>query len=144
MIGPDSILAVGAGTAQMHVRVPRSGRYEIWMQGSVGRPLAFYLDGRRLATLGYEERYPNQFLLVAEPNIDAGGHTLTIKRGNGSLHPGSGDPATDTIGRTLGAIVFTQGDPSASAVHVVPARDAARVCLAPLGYQWLEIVRPGT
>ncbi len=143
VVGPNTAIAYGAGTAQMRVVLPGSGRYGIWMQGSVGRPLAFYLDGRRLTTIGYEERYPNQFLLLSETTLAAGTHTLRVVRGNGSLHPGSGGTSIDTEGDTLGAIVFAAEDASTDRVYVAPASRAAQVCAAPVGYQWLEILKSG-
>jgi hypothetical protein len=140
--GPNTVIATGAGTSQLHIQLPRSGRYDIWLQGSVGRPLTFYLDRRRLTSIGYEERYPNQFLLVDKTTLPGGMHTMRVVRGNGSLHPGSGDPASDPVGRTIGAIVFTVEDSSADRVHVAPASKAAQICAAPIGYQWLEILKP--
>jgi hypothetical protein len=141
--GPSTLTTYGAGAAQMSVTLPRAGSYGISLQGSVGRPLSFYIDGRRLASIGYEERYPDEFLLVGKANLTAGTHALRVVRGNGTLHPGSGDPATETIGRTLGAIVFASEDASTDRVHVAPAARAAQVCAAPVGYEWLEALRAG-
>jgi hypothetical protein len=141
--GPTTLLALGAGTDQMRVELPRTARYSISMQGSIGRPLTFYVDGHRLTSIGYEERYPNEFLLVGQATLAAGVHTLRVVRGNGSLHPGSGDSPTETLGRTLGAILFSAEDPNTDRVYVAPASRAAQVCAAPVGYQWLEALRAG-
>jgi hypothetical protein len=142
VIGPDAALTQGAGTAQLQLTLPLTARYNIWMQGSVGRPLDFYLDGHRLSDIGYEERYPNQFLLLSTNTLRAGKHTLRVVRGNGSLHPGSGDPSTETAGRTVGALVFSAENPDTGRVHIAPASQAAQICAAPVGYQWLEILKP--
>jgi hypothetical protein len=142
-VAPNTVLAYGAGTARMQLAVPQAGRYSLWMQGSIGRPLAVYLDGRRVTSIGYEERYPDQFLLLGEASLRAGPHTLRIVRGNGSLHPGSGDPASDTVGRTLGAIVVSLHHAQSDRVYVASRRDAAKVCDAHVGYQWLELLAPG-
>jgi hypothetical protein len=142
-LGPGTVAARGAGVAQMTVKLPVTGRYSLWLQGSVGRPLEIYVDGRRVTSVGYEERYPDQFLLLSETTLAAGTHTVRVVRGNGSLHPGSGDPPTETIGRTLGAIVFDRVEASNDRVYVAPASSAAQICAAPVGYQWLEVLRPG-
>jgi hypothetical protein len=142
VVGPDTAVAYGAGTSQMKISLPRAARYAIYMQGSVGRPLAIQLDGHKLASISYEERYPNQFLLIGTAQLAGGAHVMRIVRGNGSLHPGSGDPPTDLAGRTLGAIVFSVENSETGRVHVAPANMAAAVCAAPVGYQWLEILRP--
>jgi hypothetical protein len=143
VLGPGTLAAYGAGTAQTTVTLPHSGHYDVWLQGSVGRPLSFYLDGRRIAGVSYEERYPNQFLLVGGGTFPAGTHTLRVVRGGGSLHPGSGDAEQETGGRTIGAIVFSPEDPSADRVHVAPASKMAQICAAPVGYEWLEVLAPG-
>jgi hypothetical protein len=141
-LGPSTLASAGAGTLQLSVKLPSTLRYDIWLQGSVGRPLTIYLDGRRLTSFGYEERYPDQFMLLSVATLSAGTHTLRFVRGNGSLHPGSGDPLQETIGRTLGAIVFSREDASNDRVYVAPASRAAQICAAPVGYQWLEVIRP--
>ena len=75
------------------------------MEGTVGRPLKFIIDGRAAGTIAYEERYPNQFLQIGARALAAGRHTLVIQRGGGSLHPGSGDDV-DPDTRGLGPIVL--------------------------------------
>jgi hypothetical protein len=142
-LGPSTLATYGAGTAQTTVRLPLSGRYTIWLQGSVGRSLTVFVDGRRLTSIGYEERYPSEFLFLTSARLAAGAHTLRFVRGNGTLHPGSGDPVTETIGRTLGAIAFDREDEASDRVYVAPASRAAAVCAAPIGYEWLEVLKPG-
>ncbi|MHB1810122.1 MAG: hypothetical protein ACYCU0_12645, partial [Solirubrobacteraceae bacterium] len=140
--GPDTVLAAGAGTASVEVDIPASGRYTVWMEGSVGRPLDVYLDGRRLGTVEYEERYPGQFVFFGSATLSAGTHTLRVVRGNGTLQPGSGDGAGDGEGRTFGAVVVRHETPVDDRVYVAPASAAQRVCRADVSYQWLEVVRP--
>jgi hypothetical protein len=142
-LGPGTLAAYGAGTDQMKLTLPSSGRYSIWLQGSVGRPLTAYLDGRRLASIGYEERYPSQFLLMSARTLAAGTHALRLVRGGGSLHPGSGDAAIETISRTIGAIVFSRESSLANRVYLAPASRMGQICAAPVGYEWLELLRPG-
>jgi hypothetical protein len=142
-LGPSALAAYGAGTATMTFALPASGRYSVWLQGSLGRPLAFYVDGKRLSSIGYEERYPGQFLLVTSTTLAAGKHTLRLVRGGGSLHPGSGDPSVETAPRTIGAIVFSRDESRPEQVSVAPASQAARICAAPVGYEWLEVLAPG-
>ena len=70
------------------------------------RAAASALALRRLSSIGYEERYPNQFLLLGDVKLSAGAHTVRLSRGGGSLHPGSGDAPVETVARTIGAIVL--------------------------------------
>jgi hypothetical protein len=142
-LGPSTLETAGEGVLETKVKLPYSLRYGIWLQGSVGRPLTVYIDGHRVTSIGYEERYPDQFLFLAHDKLSAGIHTLRIVRGNGSLHPGSGDPGTETAQRTLGAIVFAREDSTSDRVYVASASRAAQICAQPVGYQWLELLRPG-
>jgi hypothetical protein len=142
-LGPSTLSAYGAGTDRMQLTLPSSGRFSIWLQGSIGRPLAVYVDGKRLSSVGYEERYPDQFLLLGALALGPGRHTLRLVRGGGSLHPGSGDPPQETVQRTIGAIVFNREDANSDRLYVAPASRMAQICAAPVGYQWLEVLRPG-
>jgi hypothetical protein len=142
-LGPSTLAGYGSGAAEMNVTLPSSGRYSVWLQGSVGRPLTFYLDGKRLASIGYEERYPDQFLLVDTGPLTAGSHKLRIVRSGGSLHPGSGNPGAETTLSTIGAIVFNREQATENSVYVAPARRMAQICAAPVGYEWLELLKPG-
>jgi hypothetical protein len=142
-LGPSTLAGYGSGAGQMQVTLPSAGRYSVWLQGSIGRPLTFYIDGKRLSRIGYEERYPNQFLLVSATGLAAGPHTLRIVRGGGSLHPGSGNPNAETTLATIGAIVFERQHATENSVYVAPASRMAQICAAPVGYEWLEVLKPG-
>jgi hypothetical protein len=142
-LGPSTLAGYGSGTAEMKVTLPSSGRYSVWLQGSVGRPLTFYIDGKRLSSLGYEERYPNQFLLVDSDTLSAGAHTLRIARGGGGLHPGDGNPSAETTLATIGAIVFSREHATENSVYVAPASRMAQICAAPVGYEWLGVLKSG-
>ncbi len=138
----DNLRTLGAGSDTMTFSVPSGDVYSLWLRGSVGRPMTFALDGRRLGQLAYEERYPQQWLQIGgDVRIAAGTHTLRVTRGNGSLHPGSGD-GTDVVSDLLGPIAVRREDPDAGRVEVAPATNAQQVCHAPVGYQWIEVLRP--
>jgi hypothetical protein len=143
LLGPSTLSAHGAGSDQMKVTLPATARYSLWVQGSIGRPLTIYFGGRRLARIGYEERYPGQFLRITTATLPAGTHVLRVVRGNGSLHPGSGDPPGETAGRTVGALVFSRVHATEDSVYVAPASRMAQICAAPVGYAWLEVLKPG-
>jgi hypothetical protein len=137
-----AIIAYGAGSDRVALTLPQTASYSVWIAGSIGRPIKFTLDGRPLGTVAYEERYPQQFIRIGARMLSAGRHTLLLTRGGGSLHPGSGDDV-DPDTRELGGIVLIPGENPSTHVNVVPASDAERVCSAPVGYQWMEVLRPG-
>ncbi|HTW42724.1 MAG TPA: hypothetical protein VMD79_10465 [Solirubrobacteraceae bacterium] len=139
---PSSLALYGAGELRTSFVLPQSTHYGVWLQGSIGRPLTFYIDGHRLASIGYEERYPDQFLFVGHTNLKAGRHTLRIVRGGGDLHPGDGQPG-ETTSRTLGVIVFNRENEYDDRVYVAPGSRAEQVCAAPVGYEWMEVLKAG-
>lgn len=138
----NELIAYGAGSDRLTFRLTRAARYSLWMEGTVGRPLKFLIDGRAIGTLAYEERYPNQFLHIGTSTLGAGRHTLEILRGGGSLHPGSGDDI-DPDTRGLGPILLLPQGSQSYRLQVAPATAAARICSAPVGYEWMEVLRPG-
>jgi hypothetical protein len=131
----------GAGSDRIAFTLPRAATYNLWMAGTIGRPVKFIIDGHAVGTIAYEERYPGQFLHIGVRTLSAGRHTLVIERGGGSLHPGSGDDV-DPDTRGVGPIVFTTAEPADSDLRVAPASAAPRICSAPVGYQWMEVLRP--
>ena len=138
----NEIVAHGAGSDRMTFTLARAGTYELWMEGTVGRPIEFILDGRTVGKIAYENRYPEQFLYIGARELAAGRHTLTIVRGNGSLHPGSGDDV-DPDTRSFGPIVLLPRGSQSYRLEVAPAAAAARICAAPVGYEWMEVLKPG-
>lgn len=138
----NALIAYGAGYDRVHFTLPRTGTYEVWMEGTVGRPVKFMVDGHHLGTVAYEERYPQQFLQVGTGKLSAGRHMLELVRGGGNLHPGSGDDV-DPDTRLLGPVVFLPRGSQTYQVRVAPASAAAKVCAAPVGYEWMEVLRPG-
>ncbi len=138
----NELIAYGAGSDRMTFTLPRAASYDLWMEGTVGRPLKFILDGRTVGTLAYEERYPGQYLHIGARMLAAGRHTLVIERGGGSLHPGSGDDV-DPDTRGLGPIVLLPRGSQSYRVRVAPASAAPRICAAPVGYEWMEVLKPG-
>ncbi len=138
----NELVAYGAGSDRVSFTLKRMATYSVWMEGTVGRPVNFQIDGRPVGMLAYEERYPNQFLHIETVSLGAGRHTLTIVRGGGSLHPGSGDDI-DPDTRGLGPVVFVPRGAQTYRVRVAPASAAARMCAAPVGYEWMEVLRPG-
>jgi hypothetical protein len=140
--GEGGLTVHGAGRDRIGFTLAHPGYYSLWIAGSIGRPIKFILDGHSAGTVAYEERYPGQFIHIGARQLAAGGHTLELVRGGGSLHPGSGDNVDPDTGE-LGQIVLIPGESPPSQVKVVPASEAEKACSAPVGYQWMEVLRAG-
>ncbi len=142
VLAPETLRAYGAGAILGLISLPASGTYDISMPGSIGRPLTLYVDGNRVTSVGYQERYPGQYIHFANVTLGAGLHKIRLTRPNGSLHPGSGD-GPDADSGLIGPMFFTLEQPGNGSMRVVPGNEARRVCAAHVGYQWMEVLRPG-
>lgn len=139
----NALVLEGAGSARVHFTLPRAADYEIWVEGTIGRPVKFTIDGHTVGTVAYEERYPSEFLYVGARRLAGGSHTLVIARGGASLHPGAGNDV-DPDTRTLATIVLLPRGSQTYQVKRAPASAAAGVCAAPVGYEWMEVVKPSS
>jgi hypothetical protein len=140
---PESVRAYGAGAVEGSLSLPADGVYEISMPGSVGRPVNLYIDGHRVASVGYQERYPGQYLHFARLRLGAGKHSVRLTRAGGDLHPGDGD-AQDVSSGLIGSLTFTLERPQNGTVQIAPGKDVDRICSAYAGYQWIEVLTPGS
>jgi hypothetical protein len=141
-VTPEAVRAYGAGSIEGTISTPAAGVYEVSMPGSVGRPVTLFVDGRRVGSVGYQERYPGQYLHFGRVTLTNGSHTVRLTRPGGDLHPGSGD-GPDTSAGVIGSLTFTLEQPQNGTLQVVSAKDAVRACTAPVGYQWMEVLAPG-
>lgn len=97
-------LPSGGGEAQAGVRVSRGGRYEVWLEGSIGRATQVAVDGvvvgtvrNRLAGRRVAER-------VGTVSLDRGAHTVSVRRTGAGLVPGAGG-----LFRPLGPVYLVPG-----------------------------------
>lgn len=141
-LGPEAVRAVGAGSLQYSVSLVVGGTYDVSMPGSVGRPLTLYVDGRRVGGVGYQWRYPGQYLHLARVHLSSGSHSVRLTRPNGSLHPGSGD-GPDAATGVIGPLIFSLERPQDGRLLVAPGSEAGRICAARAGYEWIEVLRGG-
>lgn len=140
-LSPEALRAYGAGEVTGSVSLPATGTYEVWMQGSVGRPITIYVDRRRIGSLAHQERYPGLYLHVAQVKRRKGTQRIRLSRGNGSLSPGSGD-GPDARSGLIGPLVFALQQPQDGRLMTAAASQAAAVCARREGFEWIEILKP--
>jgi hypothetical protein len=129
---PETIDTVGPGKLEGRVSVPRAGRYELWLEGSFGRPVEVRIDGRRVASVGDVANYRGDSVLLRSVTLPAGTHRVKLTRGGGGLRPGDGGKLW-RVGR-----LWLKPLPDAPRVLEVEPGRAAVLCGRPL--DWLEIV----
>ena len=142
VLNSGTLRAKGQGYVEAAPALPTGGLYGVWLAGSVGRPVAIAVDGRRVNRIGYQESYPGQWVYFGHIRLPAGPAPVRLTRGNGSLHPGSGD-ARDPTPDLIGTILLQREDAGGTRMLVAPASQASSICRARVGYQWIEVLRPG-
>jgi hypothetical protein len=100
---PSLVETVGPGTVQGRLRVPRAGRYQVWLRGSFGREVEVWIGGRRAGAVADELAQPGNWIAVGQLALAAGSHEARLVREGGDLSPGNGDGP-----RTLGSLVLTR------------------------------------
>ncbi len=138
-VTPEALRAFGQGSIEGSITIPAGGTYEVSMPGSVGRRVTLTVDGRRVGSIGYQERYPGQFLRFGRIALSAGAHSVRLTRPSGDLHPGNGD-GPDTTSGIIGSFTFALEQPQAGKLHLAAGKQAGAICSAPVGYQWIEVL----
>jgi len=141
-LNSGQLRARGPGFVEAAPQVSR-GTYGVWLQGSVGRAVSIAVNGRRVGTVGYQESYPGEWVYFGRVPLPGGPAIVRLTRGGGSLHPGNGDSSKDPVSGLIGPIFLQREDGGTIHMFVAPASQAARVCRAPVGYQWIDVLRPG-
>ncbi|HEY2572155.1 MAG TPA: hypothetical protein VGI27_11805, partial [Solirubrobacteraceae bacterium] len=75
--------------------------------------------------------------------LGAGKHSVRLTRAGGDLHPGDGD-AQDVSSGLIGSLAFALERPQDGTVLIAPGKDVASICSAYAGYQWIEVLTPGS
>jgi hypothetical protein len=76
-----------AGTA---VSVPRAGRYELWVGGSIRGELTGLVDGRPIGQIRHQLNHEGQYSSLGEVDLGAGRHSVTATHDLSAVKPGEG------------------------------------------------------
>ncbi len=131
---PPLVQTVGPGTVQGSVLLTRGGDHELWLAGSIGRPVEVVIDGRAVAEVDQELAQPSGWNDLGRIRLAAGRHEVELVRGGGSLKPGSGDGP-----RRLGPLALVPTERSPALVRVSPQR-WRELCGPRLA--WVESIGP--
>lgn len=126
----------GEGRLWSRFRVPRTGVYELWLQGEAMPTLHVRIDGRAVAQIGGQVSGNGDSpdpLVPIRVRLRAGQHTLSIARSGFSLAPGGGSEAY------FEAIYLTPaGFDGQQHLQTVPPARWRDLCGAHL--DWVEVV----
>jgi len=127
----------GASTFTGTVELPHAGRYEAWLEGSLGRRVAVRVGGRAFGTAPAGLGNPGQLASVGDASVSGGVQPVELAQEGRSLRPGS-----DGRDRTIGPLVLEPASAGRSArVRYLDPRSARSLCGRTL--DWIEIVRGG-
>jgi hypothetical protein len=128
--GNGIVVPAGAGTIDVSVHVPKSGRYGIWLGGSFRDSLAATLDGRRVFTGRSHLDHAGQYTELADLDLARGDHRIELRYGGPDLHPGSGGAQFE-----MGPIVLSRATSELPVTYVRPG-NARTLCGKSL--DWVE------
>jgi hypothetical protein len=116
-------------------RLPRAGKWDLWVQGQLMTKVDLSVDGRQIATISGQLSGNSLIPDTVPPiilDLGAGEHHLSVTRGGSSLAPGNGGAAV------LDSISFTPANfPAAGELRAEPATEWHQLC-GPT-YQWVEL-----
>jgi hypothetical protein len=119
--------------ARLKVSVPAAGVYDAWVQGTFGRGISVWIDGRRVGSTRDQLSFAGQWIRFGARELRAGPHRIELRYPGGSLRPGSGQQP-----QTVGPVALVPRAPRAQLLEVAPD-GAPSLCSEPL--DWLEVVR---
>lgn len=134
---PEALVAAAPGRVIAPVRIPRTGRYNVWFEGSFARELALSIDFRTLGETSSGLNNPGAYVLVGTRRLTRGPHRLEVLQGGGDLRPGSGGYRSSL--RHIGPIWFQPVSDVQRRVVTIDPDDWRR--LVGVRADWLEIVR---
>ena len=132
--GSPDLVPHGPGTARLPVEVPTTGRYDLYLQGSVRNRLTLLVDGVEVGSVRNQLNEAKQFLYFGRATLEAGSHQVELALEDQSLAPGSGGPP-----EPVGPLVLGPAANEDPPLHELPAARAGELCERHL--DWVE-VRP--
>ena len=121
------------GTVRGTLRIPRSGQYHVWVEGSFLQPVSVRIGTRLVGSVSDNLGPPGQFTELGTVTLPAGDASLEVIRPAGGLGPQNYYP-----GDVLGPIVLSANETGPQLQRVTPSQ-ASSLCGKRLG--WVEIIR---
>jgi len=135
---PGALVTSGPGRLPAPLRVARSGRYRIWVEGSFARRLTLSVDGRLVGHTRAGLENPGAYQLLGSVRLTRGTHRLKLEQGGGDLRPANAGYRSSL--RHVGPIIVQPQFEAPLAVTYLRARDWRR--LIGMNADWLEILVP--
>ncbi|MEA2169325.1 MAG: hypothetical protein QOF76_2625 [Solirubrobacteraceae bacterium] len=121
------------GTAALHMKVAKAGRYRLWVGGQVLGKLDVQVDGKDVGSYRHELDAAAGYMRFAALDLTAGDHAVTLRYDRGPIWR-AGRGAADAQA-PLGPVALSQE--VTETVQRAPVADAAKFCDART-YDWFE------
>jgi len=137
LLYPGAVVTAFPSRVANTMRVQRSGRYHLWLEGSFGRSLDVAVDGRRVARTQPGLNNPGAYQALATLTLTRGVHQVEISQGVGDrTEPGNGGYRSSL--RHIGPIVLHPVADERGTVNEIEPRQWRS--LVGREIDWLEIV----
>lgn len=133
---PEGIVTDGPGRIQAPVRIPRTGSYHVWLEGSFARALTLRIDGREIGPQPAGLNNPGAYASLGTVRLRRGDRGVQLVQGGGDLRPGNGGYRSSL--RHLGPMLFNPVENEPAGVREIGARDWRR--LVGVRADWVEVV----
>jgi len=129
--GSPDLVPRGPGSVELEVAVPQSGRYDLYLQGSVRNRLTAYVDRGEVGSVVQQLNPARQFLHFGNVPLRRGSHEVVLEYDGQTLGPGSGGPP-----EPIGPLVLSSTRNDDPPVRRVPSSEAESLCGRNL--DWIE------
>jgi hypothetical protein len=133
---PGTLLPVTPGSVGAEAHIPRAGRYEIWLGGSVRPEVDVLVDGRAVGEVRHQLNNEGEYVLLGATHLAAGRRALAIRFHGADLHPGSGGTPSP-----IGPLQLSREDTAQIRLVRVRAGEASKLCGR--RWDWIEALAPG-
>jgi len=132
----QSITPLHPGQASFQIKVGSPEHYALWLGGSFGRGFVVGVDGRQVGRVANDLSMIDGYAPVADFDLTAGIHRITLTYPKSGLAPGDGDPLLTT----LDSVVFAPITPGLGQLTTVSPQQATSLCGKSV--DWIEVVVP--
>ncbi|HKH63862.1 MAG TPA: hypothetical protein VKA35_00200 [Solirubrobacterales bacterium] len=133
--GSPDLIPHGAGGIRLEGIVPRTGRYDFYLQGSVRNRLTLLVDGSLVGGAEMQLNASQQFLYLGSRRLAAGEHGFVLTYNGQSLSPGSGGPP-----EPIGPLVVSAAENVDPPVRMIPPSQVHTLCDEKL--DWVDVLAP--
>ena len=130
---PDALFLRDSGVLSAAFTAPRTGRYRLWVGGSVRGSVEALVDGVKVGSIGAQLGNAGEYTDLGTVALQKGMHQLELRYDDEPLHPGSDTP--EELPYPTGPFVFSTGEDERDVTYFPPDK-AGKLCTQK--WDWVE------